>query len=935
MTTDYPGARWWKFDLHTHTPASHDFGKGPRQAECMRTSPREWLLAFMRAGIDCVAVTDHNSADWIDRLRETLTELEKQGQPDPDYRTLHLFPGVEITASGGIHILGVFDPSTTAEKVQQLIGRARIQGTAQQAASELSPLEVVRQIGDLGGVPILAHADGSNGAFSLNGTTLGQLLDERHLLACEICDATVARPAVLRDARRRWAEVLGSDAHHLDGSAGKAFPGSHFTWIKMARPSVEGLRLALLDGNELSVRRSDQVKPDFDPNRPPDDWIESVEIADAKVMGRGAAERIAFSPFLNALVGGRGTGKSTVVHFTRAALCRSDELKKLDEESEPRAAFTNFFRTAASRTDAGGLTDNTTYQLVYRHGGKRFRITGVLKAPTLVEEDAGAGTWRTAASQEIRERFPVRIFSQGQVHALAGHASAALLEIVDENAGLGQAKHALDEERNRFLALRARSRELRQKLAAADRIRGQLEDVRHKLAKFEATQHAAILKEHQRRSRQSREIENQAREAEDIAARIERVATDLTLSDPSPGLFDPDDAADRAALDALSRLREAAEAVRTDLSRVASTLRAVSTETSRLRTEGPLAEAARAAQRRYEELAESLRAEGVSDPSQFGALVQDRQRLEGEEKDLIALEARAQEVLQDSEASLRRLAELRRAISGRRREYLTSALKSNRFVQIEVVAYGRDPLAASLSLRDLIGVNDARFANDLPIEDVEDGLTHELFADLPDGDSAIPEIEARLGRLKERLVACCDGTSTKGVGGRLENFLQREHGRRPELPDRILVWFPEDMLRVQYSARGDGTDFKPIQQASAGQKAAAMLAFFLAHGTEPIVLDQPEDDLDNHLIYELVVQQLRDSKQRRQILAVTHNPNIVVNGDAELVHAFDFVKGQCKVTIRGALQEQVVRDEVCRVMEGGRQAFFQRYRRLAERDGDA
>jgi len=933
MTTDYPGARWWKFDLHTHTPASHDFGKGPRQAECMRTSPSEWLLAFMRAGIDCVAVTDHNSADWIDRLREALTELEKQRQPD--HRTLHLFPGVEITASGGIHVLGVFDPSTTAEKVQQLIGRARVQRTAQQAASELSPLEVVREIGDLGGVPILAHADGPNGAFSLNGTTLGQLLDERHLLACEICDSTAARPALLRDARRRWAEVLGSDAHHLDGSAGKAFPGSHFTWIKMARPSVEGLRLALLDGNELSVRRSDQVKPDFDPNRPPDDWIESVEITDAKVMGRGAAERIAFSPFLNALVGGRGTGKSTVVHFTRAALRRSDELEKLDEESEPRAAFTNFFRPAASRSDAGGLTEGTSYQLVYRHGGKRFRIMGGLKAPTLIEEDAGAGAWRTAASQEIRERFPVRIFSQGQVHALAGHASAALLEIVDENAGLGPAKHALAEERNRFMALRSRARELRQKLAAADRIRAQLEDVRHKLAKFEATEHAAILKEHQRRSRQTREIESQVHEGEDIAARIERLAGELTLSDPTPGLFDSGDAVDRAALGALSRLRAAAEAARADLIRVVSTFQGVLTETSGIRSEGLLAEAARAAQRRYQELAESLRAEGVSDPSQFGALVQDRQRLEGEEKDLIALEARAQEVIRDAEASLQKMGDLRRAISGRRRDYLTTALAKNLFVQIEVVEYGRDALAASLSLRDLMGVNDGRFANDLAIEDEETGLTHGLFVGLPPGDAAISEIEARIRSLKERLTACCEGAGVQGIGGHLENFLQREHGKRPELSDRILAWFPEDVLRVQYSARGDGKNFKPIQQASAGQKAAAMLAFFLAHGSEPIVLDQPEDDLDNHLIYELVVQQLRDSKQRRQILAVTHNPNIVVNGDAELVHAFDFVKGQCKVTIRGALQEQAVRDEVCRVMEGGRQAFLQRYRRLAERDGDA
>ena len=107
-----------------------------------------------------------------------------------------------------------------------------------------------------------------------------------------------------------------------------------------------------------------------------------------------------------------------------------------------------------------------------------------------------------------------------------------------------------------------------------------------------------------------------------------------------------------------------------------------------------------------------------------------------------------------------------------------------------------------------------------------------------------------------------------------------------------------------------------------------MLAFLLAHGEEPLVLDQPEDDLDNHLIYDLVVRQIRENKFRRQIIVVTHNPNIVVNGDAEMIHALAFDGGQCVVKQSGSLQEEAIRDEVCRVMEGGREAFRRRYRRL-------
>jgi len=74
-------------------------------------------------------------------------------------------------------------------------------------------------------------------------------------------------------------------------------------------------------------------------------------------------------------------------------------------------------------------------------------------------------------------------------------------------------------------------------------------------------------------------------------------------------------------------------------------------------------------------------------------------------------------------------------------------------------------------------------------------------------------------------------------------------------------------------------------------------------------------------------QVFKENKLRRQLIIVTHNSNIVVNGDAELVHVMEFRKGQCrvkKVGEVGALQESPVRHEVCRVMEGGREAFARR-----------
>lgn len=232
----------------------------------------------------------------------------------------------------------------------------------------------------------------------------------------------------------------------------------------------------------------------------------------------------------------------------------------------------------------------------------------------------------------------------------------------------------------------------------------------------------------------------------------------------------------------------------------------------------------------------------------------------------------------------------------------------------------------------MLGAADGKYADDI----YQDGsLTKGLIADLlcavgileEPGEWATDVFEPTLREHKRQLFQACRGNGTFGAW--FNKFLKTETDKRPEFADHILCWFPEDGLQVEYSRKGDGKNFQPIGQASAGQRAAAMLAFLLAHGNEPLILDQPEDDLDNHLIYGLVVQQIRSNKLRRQLIIVTHNPNIVVNGDAELIHVLDF-NNQCYVKQTGSLQDPAMRREVCLVMEGGKEAFDRRYQRLGK-----
>jgi predicted metal-dependent phosphoesterase TrpH len=100
------GARWWKFDFHTHSPASCDYGRGDHNLRDNK-NPREWLLDYISKNIECVAVTDHNTGEWVDRLKEAAETLRTEGY------SIYVFPGVEITANSNIHILGIFDPTCT------------------------------------------------------------------------------------------------------------------------------------------------------------------------------------------------------------------------------------------------------------------------------------------------------------------------------------------------------------------------------------------------------------------------------------------------------------------------------------------------------------------------------------------------------------------------------------------------------------------------------------------------------------------------------------------------------------------------------------------------------------------------------------------------------------------------------------------------------
>lgn len=901
-TWEWPGSRWWRCDLHVHSPASYDF------TDRNTTSATDLVQAAQQAGIDAIAVTDHNTAEAVEDVSQAGAALAPQ---------VVVYPGVELTTQEGAHLLVLFAPGTSADIIKGFLGDCGVDakewGTKEALASAGYAECITKAAETHGALCIAAHADrapGEKKPTSLlhvipGGQPLQRILGLPSLHAVEV---TTDDPDVLRRLRgedHQTGRVLrsvvwASDAHALDQV------GQVSTWIKMTRPDEQGLRLALADG-DTSLLPHEAASP----NDHSAAVVESITIEDTKLIGTGQPFELRLNPWLNSIIGGRGTGKSSVVEFLRLALRRDRELPPALAQT-----FKELARRPDANSDKGLLRANSRITVIYRKDGTRFRITwpdtqGV--SPISEERD---GVWEPAEG-EVTQRFPIRIYSQKQVFELA-QDPAALLTVVDDSNHVKKANWERDwrEAETTFLALRARVRELEETLADEQRLRGELDDLNKRLAVFERSKHREVLTAYRKRRSQAAAIEEWEAEisgiADDLSATADAIAPSFNEE-----VFDKSDPVDAELLDAMGRERDSVADVRDKVKNASEALGrqlgAWELQKGDLRWTAEDANATAA----YEDLLKELEAEGAGSPEEYAQLVEARVQLLQRVASLDERRVELDGLQSEATAALDSLHGLRRDLTERRTAFMSDVLTGNRHVEITVRAFG-DKADAEASLRALLGL-EGSFQNDIASPEGT-GLLDHLY-----GGAALDEDSVE--RLRERLIACARGDEPAWAV-RDRRFVAALRGLRPEVLDRLAFWAPEDSLEVAYSRRGDGTGFEPIGRGSPGEKTAAILAFLLSYGDEPIVLDQPEDDLDNRLIYDLIVDQLKENKKRRQIVVVTHNPNIVVNGDSEFIASFDFQTGHTVISQSGGLQEDDVREEICAVMEGGRAAFEERYQRI-------
>ena len=133
----------------------------------------------------------------------------------------------------------------------------------------------------------------------------------------------------------------------------------------------------------------------------------------------------------------------------------------------------------------------------------------------------------------------------------------------------------------------------------------------------------------------------------------------------------------------------------------------------------------------------------------------------------------------------------------------------------------------------------------------------------------------------------------------------------------LLTWQVPNIFKIEYHG-------KELRDHSLGQRASALILFILSqHDNDVIIIDQPEDDLDNQTIFEDVIKLLRALKKGIQFIFATHNANFPVLGDAEQVAACAFIGGKIDIQV-GSIDEPIIQKAIVSIMEGGHEAFARR-----------
>jgi energy-coupling factor transporter ATP-binding protein EcfA2 len=619
--------------------------------------------------------------------------------------------------------------------------------------------------------------------------------------------------------------------------------------------------------------------------------IEHLEINGGFLPGL----KIALPQGLVCIIGPRGSGKSTLAEALRFAVKGAVGASKKRLDLLQANIGNNGLVTLTLTTDAG-------LRHTLRRGLKQAAVLLTSEGRPISGVDLDRGTY-----------LPIDVFNSEEIEGIAdqvlGDTRRALLdelrgpELSAIHLSLGEHRRALEANADQIRAARRAIGDLAERAE-------EFGDVRARLAALEPIEETGpaiafnqALKQQQRNAKEKRRVEDFLQtlgllkmDAGELRSRIEQVYDVRLAEDGSPNA----QVWQRRQPDVQKSLSGAVK----HLTNTVASLDATIAATEQARTE----------------FAEAHTTQNAT----FAELQQVHREADERSRARVDLQQRVARLEETELEQVREKERLLQLLENRR------SLKAGFLLEREQISALRDTVAHSLSQEagEKIRVRVRRNADDLAYRNL---LTQGLKgAGVRNHDEILDALLQLRPEQLAQLIQTEDHVGLDDACGFGAERAKKILGafRANVDPLELEVVEIDDVVCIELNvATSTETIFKDAAELSRGQKCTALLPLLLARTQNPLVIDQPEDNLDNHFIYETVVNSIRRLKKKRQMVFITHNANIPVLADADLVIVMNSDGKSGYIEKSGSVDD--CREQIVDLLEGGREAFELRRKRYS------
>jgi chromosome segregation protein len=919
------GAHFYRCDFQVHTPRDINWIGGAAITDAERKAySEELILACRRRGLGALAITDHHDFAFYPYVREAAAvEVDDAGQPVPEGKRIIVFPGIELTLTApNCQALLILDAAFPLNLLQSVLTALAITPAPatdpHHAAVQRIPQNVVRDLTDL--YDKLNSHDYLKGRF----TVLPNVTENGHgtLLRSGFANFYKSMPCV-GGYTDGLVPVVGTGAHSIvcgeDRNYGfkpiavfqtsdnrrrdHADLARHTTWVKWSEPTAEALRQACL----AKESRLSQDEPEL-----PGLWVESVSVSNSKFLGRVDIE---LNQQYNAVIGGRGTGKSTILEYLRWGLG--------DQPVEDTGSDIAPVQVRRKKLIADTLQHVDGEVIVtFLLNGVRHIVKRRSKTQEILLR-IGDGDFVATTEEDVRNLFPVQAYSQKQLSSV-GVRVEELKRFVELPI-----RHALDQIRSDVRDTESKIRTTYGNLTRKRQI--EVEITKYDIEATSLTSQLGTLRKALKGlSASDQEVINQKPRYDNEEIILDGLRNELAQAGEAvstlPGLF-ADETEEQEELelqneDLIGSIREIYNTRFGEIRKQFGALAALFTPHALKQIEAEVAKwtAAKAA---FDKRYEAAKATANINQQQLTQIHDVEKRIAALKK-LQMTNRNALTGLGDPEAlygsvrtrwnelhnqKLQTLEQQCQTFSALSNGLIRAATKGS--VAVDFLKQNIKQALAGLNIKD---------------QKIDDLCQRVLKASDP--VATWSELLAEFEKLALHSSGTTDllpATPTLTNSGFVETERRRlatglDPGKWLALSLTELEFNPV----FEYCTSKDTSEYIAFADASAGQQATALLTVLLNQQGGPLIIDQPEEDVDSKMSPELV-RQIWKAKTRRQLIFASHNANFVVNGDAELVICCDYVKagdqtgGQIKAS--GAIDNGGIRSEITTVTEGGPQAF--------------